>query len=81
MSKSYQGKPECRFCALLESKKWEGEEYFRCQAGRFDDTYGTQSFVWEGIWRPNQKVATVQKDCPCFKVHPQVKLIRRKERP
>lgn len=80
MSKSDQVKPQCRFCAILESKKWAGKEYFRCQIGRFDDAWGTQSFVWRGIWRANKKVATAQKDCPCFKVHPHVKLISRRGR-
>jgi hypothetical protein len=80
MSESDKGKPECRFCALLQSSIWEGQEYFRCQAERFDDAYGNQAFVWRGVWRPNKKVAAAQMDCPCFKVHPRVKRINRKGR-
>lgn len=81
MSQSNKDKQECRFCAILESNLWGNREYFRCQAGRFDDKYGRRSFVWTGIWRPNKKVKTAQKDCPCFKVHPRVKLINRKGGP
>ena len=27
----------------------QGREYFRCQLGRFNDKFGTQSFVWQGV--------------------------------
>jgi len=76
-----RNKKECRFCALLESSIWRDEKCFRCQAGRYDDKYGKQYFVWQGIWRPNKKVAAAQNDCPCFTLHPRVKLINRRGRP
>jgi hypothetical protein len=81
MPKVDKSKKECRFCSLLGSSLWQGQEYFRCQAGRFDDNYGSRSFVWQGIWRANKKVAAVQKDCPCFQVHPKVENINRSGRP
>lgn len=79
---------ECRFCALLKEVKHPlpGEEgYYRCSVGRFDVPMplgGTvpQSFAWSGIWRPNKSVAAAQKDCPHFKVHPQVLLVTKKGR-
>ena len=75
-----KSKKECRFCALLGSEIWGSEECFRCQAGRHDDKYGTCSFAWSGIWRPNKTVAAAQKDCPYFRIHPRVKLINRRGR-
>lgn len=80
MSRSEKGNPECRFCALLESSLWEGDEYFRCQAGRFDDAYGSRAFTWRGVWRPNKKVLSAQMDCLCYKVHPQSGRIKRRGR-
>ncbi len=81
MSRSDRVNPECRFCLQLQSSQWQDKEYFRCQAGRFDDKYGQKYFVWDGIWFPNQKVAAAQKGCPCFKLHPQAKHITRRGRP
>lgn len=71
---------ECRFCALLKEEIWGNQRLFRCQKGRFDDKFGTCSFAWSGVWRPNQTVAAAQKDCPYFQVDSQVKLITRKRR-
>ena len=71
---------ECRFCALLEEAKepLPGEENcYRCSVGKYDfpvPSGGTvpQYFAWSGIWRPNKTVVAAQKDCPHFRVHPQV---------
>jgi len=80
---------ECRFCALLEQTKdpLPGEVgHYRCSAGIFDvpvPSGGTvpQSFAWSGIWSPNKTVAAAQKDCPHFKLHPQVLLVGKSGRP
>lgn len=70
---------ECRFCANLEKpdKPLPGEaDCLRCSMGRFDVETPSgpvpQYFAWSGIWRPNKTVAEAQRDCPVFKLHPQV---------
>jgi len=79
---------ECRFCAELRSSRSRGREYFRCRHGRFDveDRYSPGrvipcSFAWSGIWKPSKTVAAAQKGCPYFKLHPQVLMVNKKDRP
>ena len=70
---------ECENCGKLEEDK-EAEEmgfknYWRCTEGRFDSKMPDGSpvpgcYAWSGICRPNKAVATAQRKCPFFEVHP-----------
>ena len=64
MSQAREGKPECRFCFLLESHIFLGKEYFRCQKGRYDDKYGKKYFIWGSIWRPKSESGRRTKGLP-----------------
>jgi hypothetical protein len=65
---------ECRFCGLLQSEHFVGEDNYTCSRGRFNGELlmhgGSQStyqwFAWSGIWRPNKTVKEAQKKCPHF---------------
>ena len=76
---------ECRFCNALVTEDFRGRETYRCRHGRFDvvDRFTPgrmipRWFAWSGIWRPNKTVASAQKDCHRFLVHPLVVLISKK---
>ena len=80
-------KRECRFCAELIYGERQGREWYRCRHARFDlpeklhpGQMIPRYFTWSGIWRPNKTVAAEQKDCPHFKVHPQVVFIAKSSR-
>jgi hypothetical protein len=66
MPREDKTRKECRFCSRLKSSLFQGKEYFRCRAQRFDDAYGNPYFARSGIRRPNKTVAAAQKACPFF---------------
>lgn len=70
---------QCRLCASLQEDKEAGKmgfkNHWRCTEGRFDEKMqgGTLipiCYAWSGICRPNKAVATAQRKCPVFEVHP-----------
>ena len=76
---------ECRFCGQLKligetlpagEKLLPGEEYrYRCSVGRLDmkmpdGSTVPNSWAWSTIVLPGKAVAAAQKDCPTFRVSP-----------